>query len=45
MNHHARQVSVYLANCLVPADPAIRITSQDRSGDQSEYRVEYVVGR
>jgi len=40
-NRHQRGVSAYLANCLVPGDPGIRITAQRRNEDQSRYEVEY----
>jgi hypothetical protein len=42
-NRHMRQISVYLANALVPSDPAIRIAAQDRNASQSVYRLNYVV--
>ena len=32
----------YLVNGLVPSDPAIRLGAQQRSYDQSVYRLEYV---
>jgi hypothetical protein len=41
-NRHHQGISAYLANCLVPEDPGIRITGQRRSYDQSSYEVEYV---
>lgn len=40
-NHHLPAISIYLANCLVPADPGIRITAQHRNYVQSKYRVDY----
>ena len=40
-NRHQRAVSAYLANCLVPGDPDLRITAQRRNEDQSRYEVEY----
>ncbi len=40
-NHHLGDVSVYLANCLVPTDSSIHIDRQNRSIDQTEYRVDY----
>ena len=43
-NRHLPAISVYLANCLVPADPDIRITAQHRNYVQSEYRVDYEQG-
>jgi hypothetical protein len=44
-NHHnlAGAASVYLVNCLVPRDPDLRITAQDRSYNQSTYRLTYAV--
>lgn len=41
-NHHQRQIAVYLVNCLVPNDPDIRITAQDRNFQQSFYQLDYV---
>jgi len=41
-NHHRSGIAAYLVNALVPTDPAIRITAQDRNYDQSFYRVDYV---
>ncbi|HEY3840550.1 MAG TPA: hypothetical protein VGL72_28455 [Bryobacteraceae bacterium] len=38
--HHAR-IAAYLVNCLVPRDPDIRITTQNRNYEQSSYRVDY----
>ncbi len=43
-NRHLPEISVYLANCLVPADPDICITVQHRNYVQSVYRVEYEQG-
>jgi hypothetical protein len=40
-NHHLGDVSVYLANVLVPQDTSIRITAQRRSYEQSSFTVEY----
>lgn len=40
-NRHLREVSVYLVNCLVPADRDVRIGEQRRNVDQSRYEVEY----
>ena len=42
-NGHMRQISAYLANALVPSDPSVRITAQDRNSSQSVYRLDYVV--
>jgi hypothetical protein len=41
-NHHRREIAAYLVNVLVPADPDIRVTAQDRTEDQSLYRLDYV---
>lgn len=40
-NHHQSAISVYLANCLFPKDPDIRITAQNRNYEQTIYRVDY----
>jgi len=40
-NHHQSAISVYLANCLFPKDPDIRITAQSRNYEQTVYRVDY----
>ena len=40
-NHYKRAVAAYLVNCLLPNDPDIRITAQDRKDDQSFYQVDY----
>jgi hypothetical protein len=40
-NHHLRDVSLYLANALVPQDSAIRIGAQQRSYEQSSFTLEY----
>ena len=41
-NHHESRIAAYLVNCLVPSDPDIRVTAQDRNYDQSFYRLDYV---
>ncbi|MEO8564175.1 MAG: HupE/UreJ family protein [bacterium] len=41
-NNHERAISVYLVNALVPRDPDVRITAQDRSYEQASYRLDYV---
>lgn len=41
-NHHQSQIAVYLVNCLVPQDPDIRVTAQDRNFQQSSYQLDYV---
>ena len=43
-NKHHGAIASYLANCLVPPDPSIRITAQHRNHAQSRYRLEYTVG-
>jgi hydrogenase/urease accessory protein HupE len=40
-NCHQPDISVYLANSLVPARPDVAITEQTRNLDQSMYRVDY----
>ncbi len=40
-NHHQRQFSVYLVNCLTPQDPDIRVAAQSRNYEQSLYRLDY----
>ena len=40
-NHHLGEISVYLVNCLVPKNPGIQISSQNRNFDQTIYSVEY----
>lgn len=40
-HQHAR--TVYLVNALVPRDPTIRIVGQQRSADQSRYRLDFTV--
>jgi hypothetical protein len=42
-NHHLGRIAAYLVNCVVPSDPTIRVTAQDRSYDQSFYRLRYAV--
>jgi hypothetical protein len=42
-NHHMRRIAAYLVNCVVPSNPAIRVATQDRSYDQSFYRLRYAV--
>jgi hypothetical protein len=43
-NRHLSGISVYLVNCLVPADPEIRLASQNRNFQQSAYQLDYVQG-
>jgi hypothetical protein len=40
-NHHENAISVYLVNCLVPADPNIRVVAQNRNETQSFYVLDY----
>lgn len=41
-NQHQSRIAAYLVNCLVPGDPDIRITAQDRNYQQSFYQVDYL---
>lgn len=41
-NRHQSRIGVYLVNGLVPRDPAIRITAQNRNYTQSLYELDYV---
>jgi hypothetical protein len=43
-NHHQGNIAVYLVNCLVPRNQAIRITAQSRNENQSFYQLDYVQG-
>jgi hypothetical protein len=40
-NHHQPLIAAYLVNCLVPQDPDIRITAQNRDYLQSFYELDY----
>lgn len=40
-NHHQNRIAAYLVNCLVPRDPEIRITGQNRDYQQSFYQLDY----
>jgi len=42
-NKNDAEHSVYLANALVPEDAAVGVTGQQRTGDQSELTIEFVV--
>ena len=42
-NKNDAENSVYLANALVPEDAAVGVTGQQRTGDQSELTIEFVV--
>lgn len=44
-NRHKSQISAYQVNCLMPADPALRIVSEHRNFSQSMYELEYSDGR
>lgn len=41
-NHHEGAIAAYLVNTLVPRDPNIRITGQNRNYKQSSYQLDYV---
>jgi hypothetical protein len=41
-NHHQSRIAAYLVNCLVPRDPDIRVTAQNRNHRQSFYQLDYV---
>ena len=41
-NDHATRIAAYLANCLVPRDPHIQVTAQNRNEQQSFYELDYV---
>ena len=41
-NRHQSRIGVYLVNCLVPHDPEIKITGQNRNYTQSYYELDYV---
>jgi hypothetical protein len=41
-NQHQSRIAAYLVNCLVPCDPDIRVTAQDRNYEQSFYQLDYV---
>jgi hypothetical protein len=41
-NQHQSRIAAYLVNCLVPRDPGIRITAQNRNYQQSFYQLDYV---
>jgi hypothetical protein len=41
-NRHQRRIAAYLVNCLVPRDPDIRVTAQNRNHWQSFYQLDYV---
>jgi hypothetical protein len=43
-NHHQRRIGSYLVNCLVPRDPDIRVTAQNRNYEQSVYQLDFVQG-
>lgn len=40
-NQHLPQIAVYMVNCLVPDNPAIQITGQTRSYNQSLYQLNF----
>ena len=41
-NQHQSRIAAYLVNCLVPRDPDIRVTAQNRNYQQSFYQLDYV---
>jgi hypothetical protein len=41
-NHHQSRIAAYLVNCLVPGDPKIRVTAQNRNYEQSVYQMDYL---
>lgn len=41
-NRHQSRIAAYLVNCLVPRDPDIRITAQNRNYQQSFYQLDYI---
>ena len=41
-NHHESRIAAYLVNGLVPRDPDILVTAQNRNYDQSFYQLDYV---
>jgi hypothetical protein len=41
-NQHQSRIAAYLVNCLVPRDPGIRITAQNRNYQQSFYQLDYM---
>jgi hypothetical protein len=40
-NHHQSRIAAYLVNCLVPRDPDIQLTAQQRNYQQSFYQLDY----
>jgi hypothetical protein len=40
-NRHQSPIAAYQVNCLVPRDPRIRITAQNRNFSQSRYELDY----
>jgi hydrogenase/urease accessory protein HupE len=43
-NRHLPAISVYLANCLIPSNPDIRVVTQNRNVTQSLYQLDYTLG-
>jgi hypothetical protein len=41
-NRHQSRIAAYQVNCLLPRDPDIRVTAQDRNYSQSLYQVDYM---
>lgn len=44
VNRHQPRIAAYMANCLMPDDPSIKVTTQGRSHDQSRYEVRFALG-
>lgn len=42
-NRHQKAIAAYMVNCVVPDDPALKVTRQDRAPDQSRYEVGYAL--
>lgn len=40
-NQHQSRIAAYLVNCLIPRDPNIRVTAQNRNYQQSFYQLDY----
>ncbi|HEY0201657.1 MAG TPA: hypothetical protein VGC24_08190, partial [Burkholderiaceae bacterium] len=44
VQRHQHERTVYLVNALLPQDPTIQVVGQQRSADQSSYRLDYTIG-
>ena len=42
-NRHERPIAAYMVNSLVPTDTGVRLGRQERSQDQSAYRIEFTL--